>query len=542
MRPDYAPFSSAYAKVMRILTGEDRRFPEERFQEIVGFQERSRAVERELGLAFAVKQEHFYAMDKLALTLENIVLPMVREFREAPLREFASAKGQKARRELPASYWFGEKIGAKIESALKILESLFRFHWIDASCGKDFDSIPYGLKTLIGFERDLRRLGGPVHGFDVEERMYYDGLSDAIALRCRGESLPAVNMDTLDKRLPIGGLNLSERCFGCCPRCSIDARPSDGQMDWALLHALLESPQIAFMPQVHLGDGEVLLYEGGEEGKNLADAIREILFARPVGVQFTTAGLIPQNRKAGVRVLEGLGSLGPYASDIAITVSFNFFFKDIGSIDRYVQSMEETFELLSGLPCQKDVIVMYSKENEAETKGRFASLQQKYGLELAHGGYPMRLIGSSGRGLEKMPASVTDCSADVLTSMISNAIRRDFGLYDNTSFADRGKLAMCKGLGHTGEVPPFTVRSDGALTVHCFSPGTRGTCIGHVARNDAQQVIGLERVFREELHQRVLEHPGKTFCSEHRAWNKTFRAPESGNPIVNVTRTRNRTG
>lgn len=495
MLPDYEEFNNAYKEVMRIITGIEQPFPAQRFETM------KVAIEKAEG----AYPEEMHVMQKLVLTLKKIL----NLFPQLP--------------DLPS-----------FKEAQKILETYFGFQQSGFRT-----TIHYELRALNLFERELRRFMSPLKEMDAPEKVYHEEVLEGLKLRRMGEEEVAIkrNFPAYEKKLSIAALNISERCFGRCPTCSIDALPNDLLMDWELLDGLTKSPQVIFLSEVRLGDGEALLYQDKKTGKNLFDVIENILSNRAVSVQFTTAGLIPQNRRFGRPVLEALESLGPYASELNINISFNFFFGRVRDVDSYVEAMDETFRSLSRSACRKIVLLMYDEENKQETLDRFAPLKEKYRLD-----HEERSLGKSGRGIKKNPATCRELSDHDIDESLAKTIECELATTGRgaPTEEEHRKLSTCRFLRYKdlGEVPKLAVRADGSLTPFCLAPGTRGTAIGNVFDNDAVQVIALEQEFRKEMKKRVLAHEGTVFCEEHRKWNRTFKAPKSKNPIVRMRRQR----
>ena len=153
-------------------------------------------------------------------------------------------------------------------------------------------SLYYDVKgRLDELERIIRRITSPVEVFQADGR----------------------------GTIQLGTLNISERCCAGCDHCGVDAKPDGNLMELEMLLGILASKKTGIKEnRIYLGDGEVLLHP------RILDIIKTLVGCG-YKVGFTTAGLIPVNRKYGIEALKSLKGLGPYLSDVLVTVSFSFF-------------------------------------------------------------------------------------------------------------------------------------------------------------------------------------------------------------------------
>jgi len=301
--------------------------------------------------------------------------------------------------------------------------------------------------------------------------------------------------------LNIGSLNISERCLKGCDYCASDSKPTGQQMPWDLIVDILESGQTAFMERISLTDAEPLIYEDKEAGKNLSDVIHTLIHDAGVPVHFTTAGLMPQNQM-GREALESLAALGPYISDLKIDVSFNILDKKI-PLDVYIGCIQETFEVIASLaPVRHSTLILCRDINDRITVELFRALSS-YGIITGFYDNP-RCVGPIGRAIDNY-----DFDEKTL-SIISHHCSRSRTPYTS-----------------------LRVRPNGDVAVHCRGFGFRGTTMGNVYRNDAEQINSLYTQFVVE-HEARLKRLDRNLlpCESHRRWNKKFKSPRSKNPVV----------
>jgi hypothetical protein len=343
------------------------------------------------------------------------------------------------------------------------------------------ESFSQGLSTLNSFERKLRQAISPIF------RSFQSKLVEQIQ---------------------VGGFHIVEQCFARCSTCGVNALPTDSQMDWDLFNALLYSPQLdvgtyrksSSYPVVNLKDGEPLIYLDKEHGKTLTDVINALIFDRVVGVDFFTAGLLPYNKKRGREVLESLSKLGPFAEEVSVSVSFNFFFRNMKSIESYVAALEKTFELLSQSSVYIGATCRYDTSNKEETIKHFTPIFERF-LDPIHR--------SSGWCMGAFLGEV--CNAG--RAAVSSSAKTDLPQCIRRSY---------KIIRPNGDVIPF-----------CAGFGSRGASAGNVFENDAQQINAGYSLFEKELDAKIKSTPkGEHVCDTHRKWGRHIRPPRSKNPIV----------
>ena len=302
--------------------------------------------------------------------------------------------------------------------------------------------------------------------------------------------------------LNIGSLNISEKCLKNCDYCASDSKPTGQQMPWELVLGILESGQTAFMERISLTDAEPLIYEDEESGKNLSDVIYTLIHDAGVPVHFTTAGLIPQNRRLGSEALESLSALGPYISDLKIDVSFNILDGRI-FLDDYLCYIRDTFEVIASLaPVSHSTIILCRDLNDMVTVELFRAMISN-GFVKGNYDHP-RCVGPLGRAI------------------------------DNYEFDRKTLSIMSRHCSRSRTpYPSLRVRPNGDLVVHCRGFGFRETTMGNVYRNDAEQINSLYSQFVIEHEARLKKLGRDSFpCESHRKWKKQFKAPKAANPVV----------
>jgi hypothetical protein len=229
-----------------------------------------------------------------------------------------------------------------------------------------------------------------------------------------------------------------------------------------------------------------------------------------LGVSFVTAGLIPQNERLGSRFLQALSCLGPYASDLAVTVSFNF--ENLAArkdLNDYICRVRDTFELLRcvGLRSARiNLLFDMSKDNSA------------YSREINELRSSLYYFIQGGRMENSLVTEVGDAAANYAPALSNEEI-------------ERANRVCCPILKMAS--PSFTIRSDGRVALFCMVSGSRGATVGNVYENDKGQIkmasyqfIGsFERLRRSETKPRMR-------CEFHRTMNWRADPPKSQNPLV----------
>ncbi|MFA6530377.1 MAG: hypothetical protein WCT31_01500 [Candidatus Micrarchaeia archaeon] len=306
--------------------------------------------------------------------------------------------------------------------------------------------------------------------------------------------------------LPVQELYVSERCFRNCSYCSNVSVPTGPMMPFSLVTTAFASDGLIPYSNIVLGDGEPLIYQDKQLGKNLLDILNFLLCDLNLQVSFTTAGLLPVNQKIGTPVLEGLDQLGNDAlSRLRLFISFN---ESHGMDPReYFGCMEETFRLVAGVRSVKAQIRAMPPDFEGE-QGRLSLVlkqyQQRFGVPHVISNGCMELhIGRPAMSTKPsiFPAfyDATDCDA--------------------TKHSDR---------------PVFGLRADGKVCVSCLRSGSRGYDLGNVYDNSPIQIFQAHQQFIKEQSSRLIWSPmNLNPCEWHRRWNKSFGLPPSAKPIMN---------
>ncbi|MFH2105896.1 MAG: radical SAM protein [Candidatus Micrarchaeota archaeon] len=329
---------------------------------------------------------------------------------------------------------------------------------------------------------------------------------------------PMLELDSPDLGMVVGSINVAETCRCKCDYCSIQAEPSDELMPEELLSELLDSKEIIFSRDVFLSDGEVLLYP-----TSLSGIIRRLIADYGVQVSFTTAGLLPQNRKTGMKILEGLKTLsGPYIGDLNIFLSFNLINPiAIKNRERYLERIRETVEVLMDVGLHSIYSnVMYPNPRDTrfspritqETEKALEDMEQRLGLEYFIRATRRTVSSLYGRASYNYPR-------DQEPEEIKN---------------------YCKTMNVSTPLPRFRIRANGDVTISCLGPGTRGSTFGNVLENDVLQIYRAHHEFvgqfvdRIGLNKAQRDSPlGGLICERHRTCDIRIRPPPtSETPVV----------
>lgn len=318
------------------------------------------------------------------------------------------------------------------------------------------------------------------------------------------------NSEQYTLHLGVQGYSISEKCLGGCRKtCPLKASGADLQMPWELFDAATSSPDIRseLSVPVHLGDGEVLIYN--QSGRKLFDVVDRLVRVCGHPVKFTTAGLIPPNRELGLEFFRSLETLGVYSTDVTITLSFNLYFgfiKNEKDIENYVRCVAETVEAISRTGAKLYVILMSDVTNRERTNAAYSAIEP---LLLAYYNFGANYVEQNRR--------------------IPNAIGFAEGMKGAKKISDRHCNRIERDIGVTG----FILRADGSLSPLCNKFGTRGSRIGNVTVNDIAQISDLyvehEKIFAAE----ICTAPAT--CRAHQKWaNGVFTAPRSDKPLIRL--------
>ncbi len=306
--------------------------------------------------------------------------------------------------------------------------------------------------------------------------------------------------------LPIGELVISERCKWNCPYCGIDAKPDGELMSWELFKQVVKSDQITFeLPnggkRVFLGDAEVLTWRDEQVKVGLLDIFDVLARVNGLEIQFTTAGLVPPNRKIGLTVLENLNRGGLLLSRLSVVVSFTLMHKI--PIEKYLECMQETFYLLTNLGVKTEVRIIHNGSNLMQTQEAFNKVP---GHEFVTSQNPQGVI-PCGRALMNFTFTPQVIETKQCSLLVEDIVQLR---------------------------PIFAVKPNGGVTIDCGNFGaSRGSTLGNVYSNDALGIHLEYGKFLAEFKERSKERPiGVYTCEHHRTWGKRFTPPVSERPIV----------
>lgn len=353
-------------------------------------------------------------------------------------------------------------------------------------------------------EQRIRGLLGGIKMLFSRVNTLQIGSLDAIERRLRA-CLSGRRWNAEENQLVIESFSLSEKCLGGCSRtCGINAKASDPQMPWELFEAAIESDGIYINPhgKMWLGDGEVLIYP------HLFDAVERLVRDCGCEVKFTTAGLIPPNRGMGRRFFERLSEFGPYASDVSITVSFNFLFgflKNAANIGEYVKCVQETLGWIEKSGCGLGAFVLAPENDPHRTIAAYRQMEPEF---------------------RKIPGfSRSDIREGIVRIGAAHA--------SGTGTEEHGRK-VC----YSGDGGLWGLRPDGSLTVECGGFGNRGSSVGDITQNSVGQIRNLWKRHDELFKKEILRDP-RYKCLLHQRWkNGRFTARPSKNPVVRLRQTK----
>lgn len=312
--------------------------------------------------------------------------------------------------------------------------------------------------------------------------------------------------------LPIRELYISERCFRGCSYCANVSLPTGAMMPFELITTAFATSSLVPYKPIFLGDGEVLIYEDKDSGKSLLDVLKFLLCDLKLQVEFTTAGLLPVNRKLGTPVLRALGELGEDAlSRLKIFVSFNES-HGMGPKE-YFACMEETFGLIRNVRSVKAQL-RAAPHRIQEEQERLGIILESYRAKF---GVP-HIISNS--------VLMTDAGRLSPSQVIPTKPIWLDRFFPANHFSCR--------IMHSKDRPVFGLRPDGRLDAWCGAFGSRGCDLGNIHGHDALQIFRAYRAFIGEFGKRLNSTPTTLDnCEWHRRWNKSFALPPSKSPILN---------
>lgn len=335
-------------------------------------------------------------------------------------------------------------------------------------------------------------------------------------------SIPYVKMFVMNGTLPLSEVILTEKCLGGCSFCGSVCGPRAPSLPWSLLEAVFKSTQLDLKATniFMLGGGEVLHYRDGQ--KRLIDAVA-LSLENGVTPSLTTAGLLPQNRKAGTDFFRSLKSLGFKKDGVRVDISVNLIDGWRNSDpESYLAAMRETLQSLASTNCFFRVLRIRIWNQEAQRR--------------IYGPAGWRLEDRLDTFLKDMETELGFTTKERQLYPVGKALGdpRFAPLFSHVSCGD-STCYFESDIIPPHRQPPFSMTAQGKIITGCNFYGNFGTPLGDVSIHDAIQIHRAFHAFYPELLKIQDQAKDERFnkCEAHRRWHRDFSPQErSANPIV----------
>ncbi len=323
----------------------------------------------------------------------------------------------------------------------------------------------------------------------------------------------------LGDRLPISNLHITEKCLAGCNYCGIDAKSNGRHMPWELFKTILESDSIAFLARqcVHLGDGEVLIYQDEQHGKTLYDTVKVLVLDYGLKVSFTTAGLIDPNQEIGLLALDRLAKIGQTLKQkVSVSLSFNILHPHTNPVQKYIKDMVATVKLLKQFSSEISIIIMSPICGRDEFRTILTTFLDNINDPSSNSSninYDLRIVSPyHGRAAINYPNQ-----KEIYNAGCGNK-----------------NVALCE-VFDSKNASSYSIKPNGDVSIGCKGFGMRGTSFGNVIENDASQIHENYRRFLAEFGEKFGTSGRKiAICEAHRTWNKRYVSPKSDHPVVRM--------